>query len=226
MGLVVQVAAEDGGLVRVMPGQHRPVVDPLGLGVVGVVPELGLGGGVDPVTVEQDAHLVLRGRRDDGVHDLERGGVGQRRVEGGVDPGHGLRGEAVGRVGQPDGVEPHRGHGRDSRVDGHRVESVRCAGLGLEAEPVRCAQTTFSALRVEQSGAVGVQHAEHSYVGHRKHSGRRRPTRAHPEQRHRDEHCQCRTPEPAHRAVPDHGRKCSRFRRASAPGSSAPHRCG
>ncbi len=80
MGLVVQVDADDRGLVLVAARQHLPVVDPPLLAVLRGVPELTLRGGIGAMPVEDHREAVGLGAGDDGVHQLERSERDQSRL--------------------------------------------------------------------------------------------------------------------------------------------------
>ena len=127
--LVVQIGADHGRIAGIVPGQHRPVGDPLLLGVSALVPQpvgVGASPGAGAMVIEDDLQADLAGIGHDLVHDLQAGEAGQIRVLAEVD--------AVGRAagvkqlvgeGQTDGVEPQIRHLLHHLLVAARLQAIR-----------------------------------------------------------------------------------------------------
>ena len=104
--LVVQVRADDDGVVAVALGELHPVGDPAALGVLRRVPQRRLRSGVRAVPVEDDPQPAGSRCRDDLVHHLQRGQAAQVGVLVVVHAAHLRAGvEALVGVRQPERVE-------------------------------------------------------------------------------------------------------------------------
>ena len=68
--LVMQVGANDHGIIFITVCQHLPVSDPAGLRILRGVPERGLSIGVGAMLIEDDMQTDLAGIADDLIHDL------------------------------------------------------------------------------------------------------------------------------------------------------------
>lgn len=152
--LVVEVCADDGGLVQVARGQGDPVADPLGFGHAARVPQLALAVRVGAVPVEDDVQSEFGAAVDQIVQHVQRVLVGQARVCGVVD--------AVRRGVADDVVAPRDTKTVEAQVldlgqdalHADRPQSVQDQVTGFEPEPADALENGWYSL-VQNHTATG-----------------------------------------------------------------------
>ena len=161
LGFVEQIGADHRGIARIAFGQHDPVIDPLGLGVVAVprdVPDIlvRIVVSLSGMTVEEDLQADLAGVSNHLVHALDGGEsleIGIRIV---VDTaGGGTACEHLVAEGNPERVEPQRLHLIKHRVIIPGPETVEDLVAGLESEPVHPGDTDRISVGIDDLVPLG-----------------------------------------------------------------------